>query len=57
MIFISYRRGEDSGSAQALFARLEQVFLRAQLFMDVDNIEPGVDFTRVLNEQVAQCDV
>ena len=27
-IFTNYRRGDDSGSAQALFARLEQTGLR-----------------------------
>ena len=25
--------------------------------MDVDSIEPGLDFVRVLNDQVAQCDI
>jgi formylglycine-generating enzyme required for sulfatase activity len=56
-IFINYRRGDDPGSAQALFARLEQAFQPEQLFFDVDNIEPGLDFVRVLEEQVAACDV
>jgi chemotaxis protein histidine kinase CheA len=56
-IFINYRRGDDPGFAQALFARLEQVFPPEKLFMDVDNIEPGLDFVEVLKEQVAQCDV
>jgi hypothetical protein len=54
-IFINYRRGDDSPAAQAVFGRLEQAFPHEQLFMDVDNIEPGLDFVRVLNEQ--QCDV
>jgi formylglycine-generating enzyme required for sulfatase activity len=56
-IFINYRRGEDSGFAQALFAHLVQGFPREQLFMDVDSIEPGLDFVRVLNDQVAKCDI
>jgi hypothetical protein len=56
-IFISYRRGDDAGFAQALFAHLMQAFSPEQLFMDVDNIEPGLDFVRVLNEQVAKSDV
>jgi formylglycine-generating enzyme required for sulfatase activity len=56
-IFINYRRGDDAGFAQALFAHLTQAFPPEALFMDVDNIEPGLDFVRVLNEQVAQCDV
>jgi hypothetical protein len=56
-IFINYRRGDDAGFAQALFAHLAQAFLPEQLFMDVDSIEPGLVFVRVLNDQVAQCDV
>jgi hypothetical protein len=54
-IFINYRRGDDSSAAEALFGRLEQAFPREQLFMDVDDIEPGLDFVHVLNDQVAQC--
>src|SRR5262249_42453050 len=56
-IFINYRHGDDAGFAQAVFAHLTQAFAPEQIFMDVDNIEPGLDFVRVLNEQVAQCDV
>jgi hypothetical protein len=56
-IFINYRHGVDPGFTQALFSRLEQGFLPERLFMDVDNIAPGLDFVQVLNEQVARCDV
>jgi len=56
-IFINYRRGDDPGSTGRLFDQLEEVFPRDQLFMDVDNIPPGRDFVRVLEEQVARCDV
>jgi hypothetical protein len=56
-IFINYRRGDDPGFAQALFGRLELAFPHEQLFMDVDNIAPGLDFVRVLDERVAECDV
>jgi TIR domain len=56
-IFINYRRGDDPGFAQALFGRLEQAFPAEQLFIDVDNIEPGLDFVRVLTDQVTECDV
>jgi hypothetical protein len=56
-IFINYRRGDDSGFVQALLGRLEQAFSRQQVFIDIDGIDPGVDFVRVLEEQVAQCDV
>lgn len=56
-IFINYRRGDDAGYSGRLFDRLQDVFAPQQLFMDVDNIAPGLDFVRVLNERVAECDV
>jgi hypothetical protein len=56
-IFINYRRGDDPGFTQALYSRLEQAFPSESLFMDVDNIAPGLDFVQVLNDQVARCDV
>lgn len=56
-IFISYRRGEDSGAAGRLYDRLENTFGAGRLFMDVDNIPPGEDFVGVLQRQVAACDV
>src|SRR5690348_6735751 len=56
-IFINYRRGEDSGFVHALLGRLEGAFPAEQLFIDVDSIEPGVDFVRVLEEQVAKSDI
>ncbi len=56
-IFINYRRGEDAGYTGRLFDRLQETFKPEQLFMDVDNIAPGLDFVRVLEEQVTKCDV
>ena len=56
-IFINYRRDDDAGFTQALYSRLEQAFPSESLFMDVDNIAPGLDFVQVLNEEVARCDV
>src|SRR5262245_65318708 len=54
-IFINYRRGDDQAAAGRLYDRLLQHFDREQLFMDVDAIEPGVDFVKFLDEQVASC--
>src|SRR5262249_18494114 len=54
-IFISYRRSDDQSAAGRLYDRLLQHFDREQLFMDVDAIEPGVDFVKSLDEQVANC--
>lgn len=56
-IFINYRRGDDPGYTGRLFDRLQDVFQADQLFLDVDNIPPGVDFVRVLNERVADSDI
>ena len=56
-IFINYRREDDPGFTQALFSRLEHAFPPEQIFMDVDNIPPGTNFVRFLDEQIAQCDV
>jgi TIR domain-containing protein len=56
-IFINYRRDDDAGFTQALYSRLEQAFPSENLFMDVDNIAPGLDFVQVLNDEVARCDV
>jgi len=56
-IFVSYRRGDDPGYTGRLFDRLLGAFGGDHVFMDVENIAAGVDFRRVLDEQVADCDV
>ena len=54
-IFINYRRDDDQAAAGRLYDRLLQHFDREQLFMDIEAIEPGVDFVTSLDEQVAKC--
>jgi hypothetical protein len=56
-IFINYRRGDEPGFTQALLSRLEAAFPSERLFIDIDNIPPGVDFVRQLDMQVAECDI
>jgi hypothetical protein len=56
-IFISYRRGDDPGGAGRLFDVLKATFEADQLFMDVDNIEPGQDFVEVIQERVAESQI
>jgi len=56
-IFINYRRDDSPGTAGRLHDRLAQTFGRKNLFMDVDHIPAGVDFTEYLHSQVAACDV
>jgi hypothetical protein len=56
-IFISYRRDDSPHAAGRLYEYLAQSFPRDQLFMDVDTIEPGLDFTEVIKDKVAACEV
>jgi len=44
-VFINYRRGEASGAAGRLYDRLTMEMLRNSVFMDVDAMKPGIDFT------------
>ena len=56
-IFISYRRDDAEGQAGRLFEDLEERFGKASVFMDVTGIEPGRDFRKVIEQQVASCGV
>lgn len=53
-IFISYRREDSQHAAGRLVDRLTQSFGRDRIFMDVDAIEPGLDFLEVINAKVAE---
>jgi hypothetical protein len=54
-IFVSYRRG-DSGHAGRLYDALTSRFGSDNVFMDIDTIDPGVDFAEVINRAVTSCD-
>jgi LCCL domain-containing protein/TIR domain-containing protein len=56
-IFISYRRADSGASAGRLHDRLREHFGRDNIFMDIDTIEPGLDFTEAIEQTVALCDV
>jgi TIR domain len=56
-IFISYRREDSGASAGRLHDRLREQFGHDNFFMDIDTIEPGLDFTAVIERTVASCDV
>jgi TIR domain len=56
-IFISYRRQESSHLAGRLSDHLVQRFGKAQVFMDVVTIQPGVDFVEEITRAVAACKV
>ena len=56
-IFISYRREDSWGVAGRLSDRLRPQFGPKQLFMDLDSIELGENFVKVIETTVARCDV
>lgn len=56
-IFISYRREDARADAGRLCDRLDKRFGSRHVFMDIEDIKPGADFTRVLDETLDQCDV
>jgi hypothetical protein len=56
-IFVSYRRQESSYVAGRLYDRFVDHFGSSRVFMDVDTIEPGVDFAEAISHAVAFCDV
>ncbi len=56
-IFISYRRADTGGETGRLVDHLQQVFDKDQIFMDVENLEPGMDFTEALTKNLKKCHV
>jgi len=56
-IFISYRRDDSAGYAGRLYDRLSERFGQGQIFMDIDTIEPGLDFVEVIEKAVGSCGV
>ena len=55
-VFICYRRGDTAGFAGRIYDRLARKLGRDNVFIDVDNIQPGFDFVEVLTERVGKCD-
>ena len=47
-VFISYRREDSSGYARAVYNELRGQLGPNNIFMDVDTIEPGVDFIKAI---------
>lgn len=56
-IFISYRRNDSEGEAGRLAADLEREFGEKSVFIDVNAIEPGLDFRGKIQRQIAGCNV
>jgi hypothetical protein len=56
-IFISYRRDDSEGEAGRLFDDLTRGFGNDAVFMDVSGIDPGIDFRKAIDDNVACCGV
>lgn len=56
-IFISYRRADSAGYAGRIYDRFVAHFGEDTIFMDVDTIEGGLDFVKVLEDAIQSCDL
>ena len=58
-IFISYRRSDAPGHAGRVrdALALAQHFGSRHVFMDVDDVPPGLAFKQVLDRALSECDV
>jgi TIR domain len=56
-VFISYRREDTAPYARLLQVEFSERLPDARVFMDLDSIEPGLDFAKVIREAVDSCAV
>lgn len=56
-VFISYRRQESAHAAGRIYDRLREHLLHHHIFMDIDSIEPGVDFRKGIDAAIGTADV
>ena len=56
-IFLNYRRDDSGGYSGRLYDALVGRYGDEHVFMDVDAIPLGVDFTKTITQHVAACDV
>jgi hypothetical protein len=52
-VFLSYRRDDAGPYARSLHLQLSQRIPDAPIFMDLDSIEPGLDFAEVIGQAVS----
>ena len=57
MIFISYRRSDDSAAAGRLSMMLEAEFGRNSVFLDTQDIQPGTSFPEVIRDALNRCPI
>jgi hypothetical protein len=56
-LFINYRREDTAPYAGRLYDRLTAHFGAGQVFIDIDQIEPGEDFVEAINNKVGACEI
>lgn len=56
-IFLSYRRSDTPGYAGRIYDYLVKRFDEYRVFMDIDAIRPGSDFTEAIGHAIDECDV
>jgi hypothetical protein len=56
-IFISYRRDDTEGESGRLYDDLVRAYGDDSVFMDVAGIQPGLDFRKAIDDNVAGCGV
>src|SRR5262245_22903577 len=56
-VFINYRREDSAPYAGRLYDRLAAHFGEDQVFIDIDQIQPGEDLVEAINRKVGTCDI
>ncbi len=56
-MFLSYRRDDSAGYAGRLGNDLREHFGPDRVFMDIETIEPGLDFVEAIDKAAESCDV
>ena len=55
LLFLCYRREDTQDAADRLHERLERAYGESSVFMDIDSVPLGVDFTRYIEQQLEHC--
>jgi hypothetical protein len=56
-IFISYRRDDSGGQTGHLFDDLKERFGENEIFRDLEDLDPGVEYPEALNKALTDCEV
>jgi len=56
-VFISYRRSDSGATCGRLYDRLSTQFGKSDVYRDVVNIPPGVDFSKYISDTISNCAV